>query len=286
MNSMLEEWDFVLSLFFSSRRRHTRYWRDWSSDVCSSDLMFEFIQGKNMEKSVELARDIQNSVCRGVGRIDKGVHQAGFLVLRETSMPSCLIELGFITSAEEENFLNSSDGIRQMGQAIFQGFLRYKNKYFNGIVVPYKTERTETTTVPQLIKPHETTQPAAVDQPANADQKSESGVAQSRPTRSVPQQHENAQQTDAAKPVFKVQILSSSRKLRPTDEHFKKLEPVECYEEGGLNKYTYGASTNYNEVYRLRKEILDRFPEAFIVAFKNGERMNINAAIVEFKKNR
>lgn len=270
----------------SMEKNYRQTYAGFDPKSSESYIMFEFIQGKNMEKSVELARDIQNSVCGGVGRIDKGVHQAGFLVLRETSMPSCLIELGFITSAEEENFLNSSDGIRQMGQAIFQGFLRYKNKYFNGIVVPYKTERTETATVPQLIKPHETTQPAAVDQPANADQKSDSGVAQSRPTRSVPQQHENAPQTEAAKPVFKVQILSSSRKLRPTDEHFKKLEPVECYEEGGLNKYTYGASTNYNEIYRLRKEILDRFPEAFIVAFKNGERMNINAAIVEFKKNR
>lgn len=58
-----------------------------------SYIIFEFIQGKNMERSVELARNIQRKVCSGANRPDKGVHQAGFLVLRETSMPSCLIEL-------------------------------------------------------------------------------------------------------------------------------------------------------------------------------------------------
>ena len=62
-----------------------------------SYIIFEFIQGKNMERSVELARMIQQSVCTGANRPNKGVHQAGFLVLRETSMPGCLIELGFIT---------------------------------------------------------------------------------------------------------------------------------------------------------------------------------------------
>ena len=55
--------------------------------------MFEILQSGNMEKSVELARLIQRSVCSKANRNDKGVHQAGFLVLRETSIPSCLIEL-------------------------------------------------------------------------------------------------------------------------------------------------------------------------------------------------
>ena len=73
-----------------------------------SYIIFEFIQGNNIERSVELARMIQKSVCTGANRPNKGVHQAGFLVLRETSMPGCLIELGFITTPDEEQLLNST----------------------------------------------------------------------------------------------------------------------------------------------------------------------------------
>ena len=87
----------------------------------------------------------------------------------------------------------------------------------------------------------------------------------------------------ADKPIFKVQILASGMRLAPGSSHFKGLEGVDSYEEGGLIKYTYGASADYNEVYRMRKSILDKFPEAFIIAFKNGEKMNVNQAIREFK---
>ncbi len=87
-------------------------------------------------------------------------------------------------------------------------------------------------------------------------------------------------------PVFKVQIIASPKKLSSTSPHLKGLENVDFYEEGEYFKYTYGASTDYNEIYRLRKTILDKFPQAFIIAFKNGEKMNVNQAIREFKSNR
>ena len=84
-------------------------------------------------------------------------------------------------------------------------------------------------------------------------------------------------------PVFKVQILSSSSKLKTTDARFKGLKDIDCYKDGGMYKYTVGASTNYNEIYRLRKEVAAKIPEAFIIAFKDGKRMDVNAAIREFK---
>lgn len=83
--------------------------------------------------------------------------------------------------------------------------------------------------------------------------------------------------------MFKIQIFASSRSLRPGSSQFKGLEDVDCYNENDLMKYTYGASTDYNEIYRLRKTILDKFPEAFIIAFKNGKKMNVSQAIREFK---
>lgn len=82
-----------------------------------SYIMFEFLQDRNMAKSVELAKYVQKRACAEAGRPNKGVKQAGFLVLRETSMPSCLVELGFITTPDEENYLNSSDGVDAWGVA-------------------------------------------------------------------------------------------------------------------------------------------------------------------------
>ena len=92
--------------------------------------------------------------------------------------------------------------------------------------------------------------------------------------------------TPARRPVFKVQILYSSPVVKAGDKPFKGLAPVDCYQEGEWYKYTYGASTDYNEISRLRKSILDRFPEAFIVAFKGGQKMNVGQAIREFKSNK
>ena len=87
-------------------------------------------------------------------------------------------------------------------------------------------------------------------------------------------------------PVFKLQIFVGSRNLRKGDAHFKGETDYDSFQEGNLVKYTLGASTNYNEIYRLRKEKLEKFPEAFIIAFKNGQKYDVNQAIREFKQNR
>jgi N-acetylmuramoyl-L-alanine amidase len=88
------------------------------------------------------------------------------------------------------------------------------------------------------------------------------------------------------KPVFKVQIIAGSAFIKVGDARFKGLSDVDHYQENGLYKYTVGESTDYNKVNRLRREISDKFPQAFVIAFKNGTRMDINKAISEFKKNR
>lgn len=90
-----------------------------------SYIIFEFMQDQNMEKSVRLA-DLVQQQFRAAGRPDKGVHQAGFLVLRATSMPSCLIELGYITTASEETYLTSDRGVSELAQSIYQAIKKYK----------------------------------------------------------------------------------------------------------------------------------------------------------------
>lgn len=223
-----------------------------------SYIIFEFIQGKNMERSVDLARMIQRGVCDGANRPDKGVHQAGFLVLRETSMPGCLIELGFITTPDEERLLNNDSRVDDIARGIYEAFAKYKNKYDRSVSVPYRAKDSEEVNLPKIVPDQE---------PAPK-------------TRVVTK----AEVADA--PVFKLQIFVGSRNLRKGDAHFKGETDYDSFQEGNLVKYTLGASTNYNEIYRLRKEKLDKFPEAFIIAFKNGQKYDVNQAIREFKQNR
>ena len=251
-----------------------------------SYIIFEFIQGKNMERSVDLARMIQRSVCDSGCRPDKGVHQAGFLVLRETSMPSCLIELGFITTPDEERLLNDNAKVDDIAKGIYEAFAKYKNKYDRSVSVPYRAANRQESTLPKIVpdsykeeaenkrvKKQEPVRRTRAPKTDDSDRKADTVASQSR----------NAPK-DA--PVFKLQIFVGNLNLRKGDAHFKGETEFDSFQEGNLVKYTLGASTNYNEIYRLRKEKMEKFPEAFIIAFKNGEKYDVNQAIREFKQNR
>lgn len=261
-----------------------------------SYIIFEFIQGKNMERSVELARMIQRGVCDGANRPDKGVHQAGFLVLRETSMPGCLIELGFITTPDEERLLNNDSRVDDIARGIYEAFAKYKNKYDRSVSVPYRAKDSEEVNIPKIVPDQEPAPKTRVvtrgKQPKREEATPEQPkreVKKQEPKKDVKKQEpkkveKKAEIADA--PVFKLQIFVGSRNLRKGDAHFKGETDYDSFQEGNLVKYTLGASTNYNEIYRLRKEKLDKFPEAFIIAFKNGQKYDVNQAIREFKQNR
>ena len=246
-----------------------------------SYIIFEFIQGKNMERSVDLARMIQRGVCDGANRPDKGVHQAGFLVLRETSMPGCLIELGFITTPDEERLLNNDSRVDDIARGIYEAFAKYKNKYNRSVSVPYRAKDSEEVNIPKIVPDQE---PAPKTRVVTRGKQPKREEATPEQPKRVEKKVKKAEVADA--PVFKLQIFVGSRNLRKGDAHFKGETDYDSFQEGNLVKYTLGASTNYNEIYRLRKEKLEKFPEAFIIAFKNGQKYDVNQAIREFKQNR
>lgn len=253
-----------------------------------STIMFEFLHDRNMSKSVELAKLVQRCVCATATRQNKGVKQDVFLVLRETSMPACLIELGFITTADEEQYLNKAENVDKIAQGIYQAFVTYRKKYDEGFTVPYDPEMDTMASVkpankPQVEKPAPRKQ---AEQPVNKPQVEKTAPRKQADKPANKPQTRKTTTGSGSRPVFKVQIIASSRSLRPGSGQFKGLTGVESYEENGMVKYTYGASTDYNEIYRLRKSILDKFPEAFIIAFKDGVKTDINKAIREFKSNR
>ena len=302
-----------------------------------SNIMFEFIQDKNMENSVELAKYMQRYVCRATGRQDMGAQQDNLAVLRLSSMPGCLIELGFISTRDEEQYMNSKAAEEEYARGIFNAFLAYRKKHGGNITIPFQVEpedkeivipqivpqkeveeepvkesvkakkgkekkeepvKVETIVVPEMpegldqidlspvkeisqpVLPVQPVQPVQPIQPAPAPVSAPKPAPTPVPE-AAPQPQPQAQLP--AGPVFKVQIFASSVKLKATDARFKKHKDAVFYQENGMYKYTIGASEDYNAINRLRKELLADFPEAFVIAFKDGSRMNVVEAIREFK---
>ena len=446
---------------------YKKHYEGFDPNSSESYIIFEFLQDHNMAKSVELAKLVQSNVCATANRPNKGVKQAGFLVLRETSMPSCLIELGFISTSDEERFLNNETHVDEMARGIYQAFVKYKNHYVNGspsstkapsqleepqqlepeleirevvnmkpqpvpseleigqlqAAVPTINEPLRPSPRPnqgqvqnqvqrqnqnlaqnqnQPLRPSQSQVQSQVQRPnqnlaqnqnqplrpsQNQVQRQNQNLAQNRPLRpsqsqaqsqnqdpqarkepelpkaqtlpqqiqpkpverpkaqTLPQQiqpkpaqqpqvkplpqelpqatvqkpkveptpapkaepkpiakAEPAQQVPATKPrtaikpttnnapvgapVFKIQIFISEKILDPSDSRLKGEEP-NYYKEGRVYKYTLGATTDYEEIVQLRKDIAGKFPGCFIVAFKNGEKvLNINDAIIEYKLNK
>ncbi len=271
----------------SMEKNYQQRYQGFDPRSSESYIIFEFIQGKNMERSVDLARMIQRGVCDGANRPDKGVHQAGFLVLRETSMPGCLIELGFITTPDEERLLNNDSRVDDIARGIYEAFAKYKNKYDRSVSVPYRAKDSEEVNIPKIVPDQEPAPKTRVVTRGKQPKREEATPEQPKREVKKTETKKEVKKTEVADaPVFKLQIFVGSRNLRKGDAHFKGETDYDSFQEGNLVKYTLGASTNYNEIYRLRKEKLDKFPEAFIIAFKNGQKYDVNQAIREFKQNR
>ena len=280
-----------------------------------SYIIFELLQDKHMKQSVELARAIQQQYVSYAGRKNKGVHQAGFLVLRQTSMPAVLTELGFISTPAEERFLNSRNGIKKMGRSLYNGFRTYYDRHLaltgqaqapsspaadTADATPAGTSAATDGAKATPQQPADAPKPSGDAPKPSGDAPKPSGDAAKpsgdapKPSGDTPKPSGGTNAADSTettsqagtdgRPVFKVQVLAAAKQLRPDDPQFKGLSPIAAYRDNGLYKYTYGSSTDYEQTKQLRKDILDLFPDAFIVAFVNGQRTDLSEAIRQSKK--
>ncbi len=230
---------------------HEKQYANFNPNSPESYIIFEYMQSEFVKESIHMAQYVQESLTSEANRHDRGVRQAGFLVLHATSMPSVLVELGYISNNEEASYLASSNGQKRLSQCIIKAF----DNYYTDL------KKQSTVSTPDKGTAQTTTKA-----------KNEETVKSS------------AQATDEKHPVFKVQFLSSSTKLKQSDKAFKGLNPVEHYYDKGLYKYTYGATTDYNEIVRLKKKVNEKFKDAFIVAFIRNERIDTKEAIALYKK--
>lgn len=228
---------------------HEKTYANFNPNSPESYIIFEYMQSEFVKESIHMAQYVQEHLASDANRHDRGVRQAGFLVLNATSMPSILVELGYISNAEDAKYLGSESGQKRMSRCISEAF----DKYYTDLMKLNASQ-------PVVESTRSTTIPASKELP-------------------------KAIQGDEQQPVFKVQFLSSSKQLAAEDKAFKGLKPVEFYYDKGLYKYTYGSSTNYNDIIRIKKKVNEKFKDAFIVAFVQGERIDTQQAIALFKQN-
>ncbi len=198
------------------------------------------MQEEYLDQSILLADLIQKNFTNINKRVNRGVKQAGFLVLRETYMPSVLVEAGFLSNKAEGTYLNSEKGKAEIAESIIQAVKNYRSSINLEILDP----RIEEVPAPII-------------------------------TNSV----ENFDDTFNGI-TFKVQLVASSKKLEPKSSNFKGLAPVFREKEGKLFKYYYGATSSYSQINKLHLEAQKQgFPSSYVVAFRDGKKITVNEAL-------
>lgn len=224
-----------------------------------SYIMFEFMQDKYIDKSIGIASDIQHYFVRNAKRKDRGVRQAGFWVLHKTAMPSVLVELGYISNSEEEKYLSTIEGQKQMADAIYLAFLKFKHEH----------EKKSSKLSQDII-----VNQGDVGIGNDSGLSSEVSVQQNQAPSLIA---DSSSLLKSDMTVYRIQLFATKQLIK-NQADFKGLK-VEYYIENGLYKYTYGSTTSFEEISKLRKEILEKFKDAFIIAFKNGQKVSVQETL-------
>jgi N-acetylmuramoyl-L-alanine amidase len=218
-------------------------------------VALSLMQGAYSDQSLMLAEMIQRQFRERVKRRDRGVKQAGFYVISRTVMPSVLVELGFLTNASEEDFLNSQVGKEYMASAIYRAVRDFKDFRESN------TGRKSTTEKPKEEEED--------DIPAD----SEEPVVEEEPV-------ELPDAEVANELLFSVQFMSSPNLVALQPYNFNGLIDVEYYIESGSYKYIYGKTKDLEEARKWRSMVVEKgYSDAFIVSFYNGERIPITEAL-------
>lgn len=230
-----------------------------------SYIIFEFMTNKFMEQSLQFASFVQSDFKSVAKRSDRGVRQAGFLVLRETSMPSVLIELGFINNQNEAKFLSSKAGQQSMATAIYSGFKKYKREFDKKqgkFVVSEKKDEFSFDDVSE-----------AVVEEAGGSKTEGNAIMEKPVVSSAVKTGKNESNNLKGKIEYRVQFLMSPKKLPENSSAFKGLSPVSFYKDAGGYKYTYGSTTSLDEASKIQRQVRSKFKDAFVVKFKDGQRI-------------
>lgn len=226
-------------------------------------IFFSMLQNAFLDQGLDLASRVQGHFRDHVKLYDRGVKQAGFLVLYKTTMPSVLIEAGFISNANEEKLLASEGGQNKIAQAIFRAVKDYKHAVEK--IPPARYD--------------ETASAEGSAEPADSSGGSSDGGASSSTTGQA-----TDQATSTGLPVFKVQFMITKTEKRLTSPEFNGIKEVGCYYHQGMYKYTAGNERTPEDAMKIKKELDKKgYRDSFVIAFINGERISIDEARKQLK---
>lgn len=236
---------------------YTTNYNGFDPNSDESYITFTLFQNAFLDQSMGFAAMVQDELNDRIGLNDRGVRQAGFLVLYKTTMPSVLIETGFLSNPEEEKFLISEKGQEHIASAIFRAFKKFKEK---------------TEDHPALTR-HETSLTKRADTVIKHDSPV---LAKRQPAQIIKKEPEKK----AASPVvFRVQFTLSSKEIRLSPGKFPGVPDIRMYHHLGYFKYTSGNETNLDDALRLLDTIKSKgYKDAFVVAFHGNERITIAEA--------
>lgn len=219
-------------------------YKGFDPNSAESVIGLTLMQEEYLDQSIQLASIIQEGFTNKLKRKDRGVKQAGFVVLHQTYMPSILIETGFITNKNEGSFLKSSIGQNKFAESISKGVIKYKHQLFLNTVSSDKIV-------------------------VNNSKSNNSKQSSQKTVMSSSNNYDNTE--------FKVQIASSSKKLETRSYNFKGLNNIERVKVGRYFKYYLGNTSNYTDAEKSLKLAKSKgYTSAFIVAFKNGIKVSVN----------
>lgn len=239
------------------------------------EIIMSLMQNTFYEQSIYFAMKVEGQFKTTGKRRSLGVKQAPFLVLWTTTMPSVLIEIGFISNPTEEKYLMSKKGQENIAKSIYKAFKEYKNEIEGKSYV-----------VPEIFIDDS----EFVEEPPNyvevfENQLNDSEYKAWKPVvQEIKDEPQNFIEVHKDELIFRVQISSSVKKLPKNSTVFKGLKNVDEIFYDGVYKYNIGATDNLEKITKIHSEVQKTIPEAFIVAYKNGKRITISMAKQELTK--
>ncbi len=219
-----------------------------------ANIIFALYQNAYLDQSLQVASLIQQQFRERARRIDRGVKQAGFLVLYNITMPGILIETGFLSNPREENYLASETGQAHIASAIFRAFRQYKEEQDALAAARNRYPRPQPATSIHVAETHQPDTEQSSQEVQKTDIKERNGEI---------------------KISFRVQFATSSEKRSLDDPVFAGLFGISFYYHEGLYKYTVGQESTLEAAAAIQQEVQKAgFKDAFVVAFKNDERIS------------
>jgi len=239
---------------------------DFDPNSDQGHIMLSMYQNAFLEQSISFAEKVEKNMATVAKRRSRGVKQAGFLVLHQTTMPSVLVETGFLTNQTDENYLKTDNGQKKIAESILQAFASYKKEI----------EKVETNFIASAPKKNSRNLISPVT-------KNNAPTKANKPVKKVTTEEPFPDTSPSIKdgPVqFRVQLAASPREINMTGGKWENtLYLVEVLREDGMYKYQARNFHSLEEASQAKQILQQRgFRDAFVVAYQQGTRIKMSEA--------